>query len=853
MEQGDDRQTIRNLWTAEVFGYFTLPDPRRESIEDLGLVTVEYQLSEREHREATTLVRDFGLSPEDAAAALQSLLAIVRHRKAISLPKGVDVDAPAFGPVTAKVAYSRRPTGDKRVHSWIPADKRTNTIIDYLQRLINGNRDSALSVADKLWEVIEPRLIPEKGRDAFVIDHDLLLLRPAKQCYACSRCGTAAVYSARGCCPRPGCSGELQARPFSPAGNIVAGWISDESEHPMFCELRAEEHTAQVKKDLAKIIEDKFRADQGVNLISSTTTFEMGINIGSLQKVLLRNAPPSSANYVQRVGRAGRGSDKNAVCVTMCRRSKYDSDMWREPQRLMAGAVRAPTVFPENKIISQRHFNAVVFAKFLREKLPGTDTAKGSSQTIPLEAFVDPGARRSLPKDYLRHDPPEDTHLNFKAWLEGQDTGCLFNTSTCRDEFERRLGIAPAKDNALIKYKDAMGDAEQELSAMIDARKRAHGRGADEESRDFGEGIKNLLRTDIITFLAESGFLPRYAFPLDVVRLETAKTRWSKESEVELSRSRSIAITEYAPGAQVVARKAVYTSAGVYVLGKRDKPELRWYSKCTCGNIRTNPLRDKLYGGNCDFCGHAITLQRTHRFVSPVAFSIKVDTGPRQRPQRYQIDTLIRQRQGATHFIDQIPDSQFDGGGRFGLAVTENGKLFRYNLGPKNLGFVLCRECGFSEPMFGPKRPRGSHKRPRSAGEPAACKGELVTEVAYANEFESFCFIVRPDRPSVSPESLAHALRKGLCRLLEIESQEIGVALRSRDDHPAEIILYDQTPGGAGFVREGKQKFGEVLRIARQICEDCSCEKACYDCLKDYGNQSLHDKLDRQSVLEFLR
>jgi ATP-dependent helicase YprA (DUF1998 family) len=111
--------------------------------------------------------------------------------------------------------------------------------------------------------------------------------------------------------------------------------------------LKSEEHTAQINKDLAKRIEDEFR-DERVNLLSSTTTFEMGINIGDLQKVLLRNAPPSKASYIQRVGRAGRGGDKNAVCVTLCRRTKYDADAWAEPALIMSGDVRTPTVFPKS-------------------------------------------------------------------------------------------------------------------------------------------------------------------------------------------------------------------------------------------------------------------------------------------------------------------------------------------------------------------------------------------------------------------------------------------------------------------------------------------------------------------------
>ncbi len=108
--------------------------------------------------------------------------------------------------------------------------------------------------------------------------------------------------------------------------------------------------------------------------------------------------------------------------------------------------------------------------------------------------------------------------------------------------------------------------------------------------------------------------------------------------------------------------------------------------------------------------------------------------------------------------------------------------------------------------------------------------------------------------PSV--ESLAFALRKGLCFVLEIEPSDIGVSWRWLAKENAktgcEIVLYDHTPGGAGFVEEGFENWQRVMDAALTACDKCTCSEACYDCLKDYSNQSHHERLNRKSVLEFL-
>jgi hypothetical protein len=192
------------------------------------------------------------------------------------------------------------------------------------------------------------------------------------------------------------------------------------------------------------------------------------------------------------------------------------------------------------------------------------------------------------------------------------------------------------------------------------------------------------------------------------------------------------------------------------------------------------------------------------------------------------------------------------------IALKESGKLFRYNLGPGNEGFMLCPACGHSEPKRGFKAGK-KHKRLRASSGSFECANEhpWTKPLAYGHQFESFCLIARPTFANSSIEPLAFALRKGLCQVLEIESSDIGASWRWLANHrqgemKAEIILYDLTPGGAGFVREGFDNWSQVVAQAREICDTCRCEKACYDCLKDFSNQSHHEKLDRHRVSDLL-
>ena len=611
-----------------------------------------------------------------------------------------------------------------------------NIITDYLRRLLNYDPSETLQLAERIWEdflTSQFVLVEKKGK--WKLDHErLFVIKPTTR-HVCNRCGVVTAYSVRQCCPHKGCRGKLEEQVFNPVHeNIIARWVSGDKTLS-FTTLKSEEHTAQINKDLAKKIEDKFRAD-GVNLLSSTTTFEMGINIGNLQKVLLRNAPPSSASYVQRVGRAGRGRDKNAVCVTLCRRTKYDADAWRDPTLLMSGEVRTPTVFVQNRIIAQRHFNALVFARFLRievsdEKRLGNEL----KQQIPLVVFLsnDTCSKAKIPEKWVAHQP--NTLLDFAEWLKQQEEDDIFGTKAGRSLLEALSGFSAAISVAGDNYEEIMQEIAAEILELMTERNKLYQQG--DSSDHIDRAVRNLLSNDIIAILAKRGFLPRYAFPLDVVALETGLSRWTRNADVELSRDRAIAIAEFAPGAQVIAHKKVFASAGLYVVGSMDKPERKWYSRCpNCEQIRTSVTKEPLIG-NCSVCGRSILKQYIKPFVEPAAFSVQMekkgDSG-----ERHRRTSLIRQRQSLTHFIDSVTDKDLKDFGLFLVALKENGKLFRYNLGPENKGFVLCPHCGYSKSFRNYKA--GKHKRLRSLGGNSECTNNRPwTKLAYGHQFESFC------------------------------------------------------------------------------------------------------------------
>ena len=163
--------------------------------------------------------------------------------------------------------------------------------------------------------------------------------------------------------------------------------IINKTEKPSINIFRTEEHTAQIsekhnKSDVFTTTElhelqfqdipvtsgsSRFNVDSPpIDILSCTTTMEVGIDIGSLTAVALRTVPPHASNYQQRVGRAGRGSASLSVAMTYIDNSAFAISKFNDPMTIVRNPSIPPKLYSSNKSIMRRHLNASIFQLFTK-------------------------------------------------------------------------------------------------------------------------------------------------------------------------------------------------------------------------------------------------------------------------------------------------------------------------------------------------------------------------------------------------------------------------------------------------------------------------------------------------------
>ncbi len=701
----------------------------------------------------------------------------------------------------------------------------------------------------------------------FGIRIDSFMLLPiSAQLHRCQACGYVMSEALLGVCVRCGqATAAIEPSSIRNYYRRAAEFVSTEAPFDDPYPLRAVEHTAQIPgveaRDLERWFQDLFHENQHpldhrVDVLSVTTTMEMGIDIGSLLCVGLRNIPPNVANYQQRAGRAGRRGSAIATVLAYAQQRSHDQYYFSKPPEIVSAPPRVPALYLSNDVIARRHVRALVFQDFFFQQRKG----------LKAQGLFGAWGKVSEFANYQYAD-------RLKTYLTVNRAPLIARCSKI---------VHPEFISLLDSWLDALVG---EIQTVV--------------NQDEG-------KADLFESLISAGLLPKYAFPVDVVSLSIPqvgrkksdeepdaddgdeqpkkKSFWYEEnSDDGMQRDLKIALAEYAPGAEVIRgefpKTYIFKSAGLYDPYNKlpDYHPTEIMLECQdCQSVDILPLEQEV-PTTCAECGGYNVLPLP--VVRPPGFTVDW-AAPRAGAEEYQGGG--RERSGyvspARLLVGQ---TSFSGGAPTSFAErlytqVRVGNLFVCNKGPDPYnfpGFLICPTCGRALDPDDPTSHTypnnipphwGKNRGPRK-GDPCPNKSSFTNQVVLGHQFYSEVILLGVDLPQeldasyYEPSgravwySFGTLLANAAALVLQLDPGELKVGVRAVRRAPqrihGEVFLYDDVPGGAGYARAIQQNLHEVLEKALELGEHCpnpDCAGACYQCMYDYRNQTMHPLLDRR-------
>lgn len=689
--------------------------------------------------------------------------------------------------------------------------------------------------------------------DRWLLEEGAVKLVPAldKTWYRCTSCTFLSPIVWRNRCTACGKNSVLAVDPDSdpylrarkdfwrkPVERILSG-----EDQPQT--LDVQEHTAQLAyrdsgdiESTTESFERRFRDiligdERAIDVLSCTTTMEVGVDIGSLIAVSMRNMPPSRHNYQQRAGRAGRRGSAVSSVVTFAQNNPHDAYLFDHPEDLIAGRASVHAVDVENAYLAARHAYAELLQEYFRDATIASGRTNVFATLGRTKAFfegTEAGSLRDL-QEWLSHEAEGARAVDRIALWLPKETGL-----TAKRCAERLLAVL----HGLAQK--AMGDLP-----------------SDEE--------------DLIEFLFANGVLPAYAFPRDLIALEIQKPG-SHETEQRPQQGARVALSEYAPGRNVVVNKRTYrigavTAATAVNDAHKARPLFKRPGRyLQCANcLNTMSPEPGAEGLPCPVCA-----------ASPMAPITVIQPQVAWPDGGKPVDEFDDEQEYTETTLAQLPvpasDAAFEGPRRFGVrSEVRFGRqvpLVIVNLGPvvggQPKGFRVCRDCGHVPLGDEPFEPHRRHYRlPRYVRAGERCNGQMET-VYLGYEFRTDVVLVRTQLsrpfaadirdPGSSPQvraacaSLSAALALAAAEVLEVDQRELeaGYRLRRMDtgESFAELFMYDSIAGGAGYSKAVGEAFEEVFALALRRLADCNCQASCSRCLRTYQNRMSHSALDRR-------
>lgn len=867
--------TQRITLAGHVAAEFCTPGGRRNSLEALGLVSVVYE--ERHFHNFIKAITP-SIPQKHKTYALQLgllLLEHIRREKAITPPSDGEVDmtdSEIWGKAYAqhRSFELERTQGSNISHAWIlKGANRFNRRTWFLIRQLGWSHEESYTFLHSAWEALKKESLIVRLQPGFGLDSSKIFLNTKTEIkiYRCEKCGILSQLSIYKKCTSFRCTGSLQEITTQEFNNyyktnhyysiLTAGTART---------LKANEHTAALSQELRQQIEQDF-ASKDINLLSCTTTMEVGVDLGDLEAVVCLNIPPGISNYQQRTGRAGRRAQAAPFCVTFAKNGRYDQAVFGDFQSYLASPPSIPSIHLGNAQLFHRHQFSVLLSGFLLHRIKDLSINAPSLKHVFSE----------------KHDT--NSHQEFmdslNHWLEAEAGQLKLEEanqlSNCLPTSYSGIGLTGTSlKNSFLNTMERLSKTISEQWNIFEQKKQEAATANNMKTAAYWESEqKKFIEQLLVNKLSFFGIIPTYSFPIHSLSLEVIKEHTGNfftSSDIELSRDASLGISEYSPGCRVVANGRVWTSAGLAYTPKQFMPE-KVFSACShCNHVEVQLSRDDL-SSTCPFCnnekrGKAITYIEPHGFITE--YKERLGNSPGQvRPRRLYADEarLISQAREDDYRPTNHPNVRKAFLSALGSTGTDAGRLFIVNKGPNGLGFHRCYKCNRMEPATRLVNAAINHNDVRT-GQPCPSK-TMSFPVCLAHEFATDIAIFRFSTPlpqldnPADPKyelfqnsmatTLSEAMRFAAANILDIQDSEIRSSFKIRDGY-VDVILYDSVPGGAGYSKRLQdESMNTILEksVLLLTCKD-NCDRACRKCLCDYSNQMRWDKFNRKPILKWL-